>query len=98
MTTQQKTATIQSILTNHEDNLAAVRAAKVGAGLDAVVVDAMNTALKDDLVLVFASKPKGPEDALGLGCPASGGLRLGRRVTADESPESDCPISFSITR
>jgi hypothetical protein len=67
MTTQQKTAAIQSILTNHEDNLAAVRGANVRAGLDAVVVDAMNTALQDDLVLVFGSKPKGPEDALGLG-------------------------------
>src|SRR5262245_36808898 len=67
MTTQQKTAAIRSILTNHEDNLAAVRAANVGAALDAVVLDAMNTALKDDLVFVFASELKGPEDALGLG-------------------------------
>ncbi len=57
MTTPQKTAAIRSILTNHEGNVAAVRAANVSAGLDAVVVEAMNTALKDDLVLIFACKP-----------------------------------------
>ncbi len=57
MTTQQKTAAIRSILTNHEDNVAAVRAAKVSAGLDGIVIEAMNAALKDDLVLIFADKP-----------------------------------------
>jgi type IV secretory pathway ATPase VirB11/archaellum biosynthesis ATPase len=57
MTTQQKTAAIRSILTNHEDNVAVVRAAKVSAGLDAIVIEAMNAALKDDLVLIFACKP-----------------------------------------
>ena len=57
MTTPQKTAAIRSILTNHEDNVAAVRGAKVSAGLDAIVIEAMNAALKDDLVLIFACKP-----------------------------------------
>ena len=56
MTTQQKTGAIQDILKNHEDNVAAMRAAKVGAGLEALVVEAMNTALKDDLAVIFASK------------------------------------------
>jgi hypothetical protein len=56
MTTQQKTAAIRSILTNHEDNVAAVKAANVSVGLDAIVIEAMNTALKDDLVLIFACK------------------------------------------
>jgi hypothetical protein len=57
MTTPKKTAAIRSILTNHEDNVAAVRAANVSAGLDAIVIEAMNAALKDDLVLIFACKP-----------------------------------------
>jgi hypothetical protein len=57
MTTQQKTAAIQGILTNHQDNVAAVRAANVSAGLDAIVIEAMNTALKDDLAVIFALKP-----------------------------------------
>jgi hypothetical protein len=58
MTTQQKTTAIQAVLRNHEDNVAAVRAANVGAGLEPYVIEAMNTALKDDLVLIFESKPK----------------------------------------
>ena len=57
MSTQQKTTAIQAILTNHQDNVAAVQAANVGAGLEAIVVEAMNTALKDDLAVIFASKP-----------------------------------------
>jgi hypothetical protein len=57
MTTQEKTAAIQGILTNHQDNLAAVKAAKISPGLDALVIEAMNTALKADLALIFASKP-----------------------------------------
>lgn len=56
MTTQQKTAAIQSILTNHQDNVAAVRAANVSAGLDAIVIEAMNIALKDDLAIIFVTK------------------------------------------
>jgi len=56
MTTQQKTGAIRDILRNHEDNIAAVRAANVGAGLEALVIEAMNTALKDDLAVIFASK------------------------------------------
>ena len=55
MTTQQKTAAIRSILTNHEDNVAG--GAENSAGLDAIVIEAMNAALKDDLVLIFACKP-----------------------------------------
>jgi hypothetical protein len=42
---------------NHEDNVAARKAANVSAGLDAIVIEAMNTALKDDLALIFACKP-----------------------------------------
>jgi len=57
MTTQQKTTAIQAVLRNHEDNVAAVRAANVGAGLEPYVIEAMNTALKADLALIFASKP-----------------------------------------
>jgi hypothetical protein len=57
MTTQQKTTAIQVILANHQDNVAAVKAANVSAGLDAIVIEAMNTALKGDLALIFASKP-----------------------------------------
>jgi len=53
MTTQQKTAAIQSIVTNHQDNIAAVQAAKVSAGLEALVIEAMNTALKADLALIL---------------------------------------------
>lgn len=58
MTTQQKTAAIRSILANHADNVASVKAAKVSVGLEAIVIEAMNTALKDDLTLIFALKPK----------------------------------------
>jgi hypothetical protein len=56
MTTQQKTGAIQDILKNHEDNVAAMRAANVGLGLEALVIEAINTALKDDLAVVFATK------------------------------------------
>jgi hypothetical protein len=57
MTTQQKTTAIQGIVTNHQDNVAAVQAANVAPGLNALVIEAMNIALKADLVLIFASKP-----------------------------------------
>ena len=56
MTTQQKTNAIQDILKNHEDNVTAMRATKLGPGLEALVIEAMNTALKDDLAVIFASK------------------------------------------
>jgi hypothetical protein len=56
MTTQQKTGAIQDILKNHEDNVAAMRAAKIGPGLDALVIEAMNSAMKDNLAAIFAFK------------------------------------------
>jgi hypothetical protein len=57
MTTQEKVAAIKEIVAYHDDNLAAVKAANLKPGLETVVTDAMNTALKDDLLLVFALKP-----------------------------------------
>jgi hypothetical protein len=62
MTTEQKTTAIQAVVTNHQDNVAAVQAANVGAGLEAVVIEAMNTALKDDLAVIFALKPASARD------------------------------------
>ena len=56
MTTQQKTGAIRDILKNHEDNVAAMRAANIGLGLEALVIEAMNSALRDDLAVVFATK------------------------------------------
>ena len=56
MTTQQKTGAIQDILKNHDDNVAAMRAAKIGPGLEALVIESMNTAMKDDLAVIFAFK------------------------------------------
>lgn len=58
MTTQEKTAAIQKIATNQKDNRAAVTAAGLQPGLDALVVEAMNEAFKADLVEVFALKAK----------------------------------------
>ena len=55
MTTQQKTTAIQAIVANHQDNVAAMRAANVGQGLEALLIEAMNNAFKDDLVVVFAA-------------------------------------------
>jgi hypothetical protein len=55
MTTQQKTAAIQAIVTNHQDNVAAMRAANVGQSLEDLVIEAMNAAFKDDLAVVFAT-------------------------------------------
>ena len=57
MTTKEKTAAIQRILANHQDNVAAKQAANVGPGLDGLVIEAMNEALKEDLDAVFAFKP-----------------------------------------
>ena len=56
MTTQQKTGAIQDILKNNEDNAAAMRAAKIGPGLEALVIEAMNSAMKDNLADIFAFK------------------------------------------
>ena len=53
MNTQDKTTAIKNIVANHQDNVTAVRNAQIGPGLDQVVVDAMNTALKTDLLTVF---------------------------------------------
>jgi hypothetical protein len=60
MTTQQKITAIQGIVTNHQDNVAAMRAADVGQGLASLVIEAMNTALKDDLAVVFAANSSRP--------------------------------------
>ena len=55
MTTQQKITAIQAIVANHQDNVAAMRAANVGQGLEPLVIEAMNTAFEDDLAVVFAT-------------------------------------------
>ena len=60
MTTQQKITAIHAIVTNHHDNVAAMSAANVGQGLEALVVEAMNTAFKDDLAVIFAANPTRP--------------------------------------
>ena len=60
MTTQQKITAIHVIVTNHHDNVAAMSAANVGQGLEALVIEAMNTALKDDLALIFAANSSRP--------------------------------------
>jgi hypothetical protein len=49
MTTQEKTAAIKKIIANHQDNVTAVAAANVQAGLSDLVVEAMNEAFKSDL-------------------------------------------------
>ena len=56
MTTQEKTAAIRTILTNHQDNDAARKNAGIAAGLESYVIQAMNKAMMDDLALVFAAK------------------------------------------
>lgn len=56
MTTQQKTDAIKKIAANHEDNRAAVQAAALHPGFSALIVEAMNEALKADLAKVFAVK------------------------------------------
>ena len=60
MTTQQKITAIQGIVTNHQDNVAAMSAANVGQGLEGLVIEAMNTAFKDDLAVIFASNSSRP--------------------------------------
>jgi hypothetical protein len=60
MNIQDKTTAIKTIVANHQDNVTAVRNAQVGPGLDQVLVDAMNTALKTDLLTIFCLvKPAG---------------------------------------
>jgi hypothetical protein len=54
MTTQQKTAAIQNIIANHQDNVNAANAAQVQPGLNPYVIEAMNSAFKADLEKVFA--------------------------------------------
>ena len=56
MTTQQKITAIQAVVANQQDNVAAMRAANVGQGLEALVIEAMNTAFTDDLALIFSAK------------------------------------------
>src|SRR6266480_4000599 len=60
MTTQQKITAIQAIVTNHHDNVAAMSSTNVGQGLEALVIEAMNTALKDDLAVIFAANSSRP--------------------------------------
>ena len=60
MSTQQKTAAIQAIVTNHQDNVAAMQAANVGQGLEPLVIEAMNTAFTDDLAEIFAASSNQP--------------------------------------
>ena len=60
MTTQQKITAIQAIITNHHDNVAAMSAANVGQGLEGLVFEAMNTAFKDDLAVVFTANSSRP--------------------------------------
>jgi len=59
MTTQQKTSAIQAVVANHQDNVAAMRAAHVGPGLESLVLEAMNAAFRDDLAEVFAANSSG---------------------------------------
>jgi type IV secretory pathway ATPase VirB11/archaellum biosynthesis ATPase len=63
MTTQEKTAAIQAIVRNHQDNIAAMHAANVGQGLEDLVIEAMNTAFKDDLAVIFAANSNRPTAA-----------------------------------
>ena len=54
MTTEEKTSAIRDILTHHQDNVVAARAAQVNPALDQEVTTAMNNALIVDLERVFA--------------------------------------------
>jgi hypothetical protein len=59
MTTQEKTNAIQKIVTNHKDNVTAAQAANISAGLNALVIEAMNDAFEADLAVVFALRSSG---------------------------------------
>jgi len=63
MTTQEKTSAIQKIVANHKDNVTATQAANISAGLDALVIEAMNDAFKADLAVVFALRSSGVRSA-----------------------------------
>ena len=63
MTTQEKTNAIQKIVTNHKNNIIAVQAANISAGLNALVIEAMNDAFEADLAVVFALRSVVPGGA-----------------------------------
>ena len=65
MTNQEKIAAIQTIVANHQDNVIAKNAANVGAGLEALVIEALNSAFKEDLIKVFAFKAAKPRRGRG---------------------------------
>jgi hypothetical protein len=77
MTIQQKITAIQAIITNHHDNVAAMQAANVGQGLVALVIEAMNTALKDDLAVIFVANSSRPT---ARNLPAAQSVRRKRRA------------------
>ena len=54
ITTQEKTDAIQKIMANHKDNVTAAKAANIDAGLNSLVIEAMNDAFKADPAVVFA--------------------------------------------
>jgi hypothetical protein len=56
MTTQEKTAAIQKIVGNRQDNRAAIAAAGVDATLVELANEALNDAFKEDLRSVFVLK------------------------------------------
>jgi len=61
MTTQEKTAAIQKVVQNFEDNRTAIKAAGVPEGYDWAIAAAVDTA-RADLVKVFLL-PTGPRSA-----------------------------------
>jgi len=68
MTIQEKAAAIQKIVANHQDNIAAKNASNISAGLEDLVIEAINNAFKDDLAKVFVFNASNPrEDAKSRG-------------------------------
>jgi len=65
------------MITNHHDNVAAMSAANVGQGLEDLVIEAMNTALKDDLAVIFAANSSRPTAGT---LPATQNVRRKRRA------------------
>lgn len=57
MTTQEKTAAIQNLVTNYEDNIAAKNAAHLSDAVDELVIGAIANAFKADLEKIFAFTP-----------------------------------------
>jgi hypothetical protein len=80
MTTQQKITAIQAIVANHLDNVAAMRATNVVQGLEALVIEAMNTALKDDFAVIFAANSSRPTPGNQRMRTAAQNLRRKRRT------------------